>query len=153
MPFALVLIGLMLIATGVQDTYVAMGSQLKKDFTGPQSFTMWAVAMIMLGMLGYIEQLRRLSWLFMFLVVLALFLSQGTDFLGKLQSSISKGPISPPHPTTPGTATAAAGVGSALKTITDSPATLLTPLAPVALGAKALELGGSLLNSFKGLFK
>lgn len=98
MPFALVLIGLMLIATGVQDTYVAMGAQLKKDFVGPKSFTMWAVAMIMLGMLGDIEQLRRLSWLFMFLVVLALFLSEGTDFLGKLQSAISKGPISPPRP-------------------------------------------------------
>lgn len=50
------------------------------DFKGDNSFIYWIVAMLFVGMLGYVDSLRGLSRLFTVLVILTLFLDNGGFF-------------------------------------------------------------------------
>lgn len=94
MPFALVAIGLLLIITSAQDTYVQMGKQISKDFTGQGSFVWWALALLMAGIIGYVEKLRPLSAAFMGLILVVLLL-KNKDFFTQLTSAFQKGPTKP----------------------------------------------------------
>lgn len=92
MPFALVLIGLLMIVTGVRNTHAAFGQQIVSDFTGPQNFTTWLVAIGAMGSLGYIEALRPLSRSFMTLIIISFILKNGGVF-DKFQEALAKGPL------------------------------------------------------------
>jgi hypothetical protein len=92
MPFALVLIGLLMIVTGVRNTHAAFGQQIVSDFTGPQNFTTWMVAIGAMGSLGYIEALRPLSRSFMTLIIISFILKNGGVF-DKFQEALAKGPL------------------------------------------------------------
>lgn len=94
MPFALVLIGLVLIVTSAQDSYVQMGSQIKKDFTGTGSFMWWLVAIMMVGAIGYVQKLKPLSIALMTLVLIVLLLKNG-NFFAQLTSALQKAPVKP----------------------------------------------------------
>lgn len=92
MPFALVLIGLLMIVTGVRNTHAAFGKQIVSDFTGPQNFTTWILAIGAMGSLGYIEALRPLSRTFMTLIIISFILKNGGVF-DKFQEALAKGPL------------------------------------------------------------
>lgn len=91
MPFALVVIGLVLIVTGLRDTYVQLGQQLQSDGV---PFTKWALAIFAVGALGYIPELRRFSHWFLALIMIAIILAQ-RGFFTKFQAAINAGPIAP----------------------------------------------------------
>jgi len=92
MPFALVLIGLLMIVTGARNTHAAFGQQIVSDFTGPQNFTTWMIAIGAMGSLGYIEALRPLSRSFMTLIIISFILKNGGVF-DKFSDAIAKGPL------------------------------------------------------------
>jgi hypothetical protein len=94
MPFALVLIGLVMIVSAAKDTHRAFGAQLLKDFTGPGNFLYWIAAIGAVGALGYIEQLRVFSRYFMALILVAMLLAN-KGFFGQLQEALAKGPVAP----------------------------------------------------------
>lgn len=94
MPFALVAIGLLMIITGINNTYAQFGAQLQTDFTGQKSFLVWIVAFIMVGALGYIKDLRTFSHYFMALILISMFLSNKGVF-AQLQAAIAQGPTAP----------------------------------------------------------
>lgn len=106
MPYALVIIGLVLVVTGVRNTHLQMAAQLQSDAV---PFTKTAIAIGMVGALGYVDELRGLSRLFMALIILALFLAN-KGFFGKLQEAINAGPAveNPPAQST-GTGKSASG--------------------------------------------
>lgn len=99
MPYALVVIGLILIVTGVRDTHAALGSQIKSDLTGDASFTRYALAIFAVGALGYIDKLRTASTAFMALIIISLVLSNRGVF-NKLSEAIDAGPEAPPEGST-----------------------------------------------------
>lgn len=103
MPFALVLIGLVLIVTGAKNTHRAFGRTLVGDFTGPANFTYWLAAIGSIGALGYIEKIRPFSRAFMVLIIVAMFLANG-GFFDRLQQALRTGPIAPPRNTDPASA-------------------------------------------------
>ncbi len=72
MPFALVVIGLILIVTGARDTYKEFGTLVAGEFTGEKNFTYWVVAIGAIGMLGYSETLRPFSRAFLALILIAM---------------------------------------------------------------------------------
>lgn len=78
MPFALAIIGIVLIITGIRGTVTgtnpSLTSLVKSDFTGQGNYIYWLVAILLLGSLGYIESLKTLSRAFMTLVVIVLFI-------------------------------------------------------------------------------
>jgi hypothetical protein len=78
MPFALLLIGLVLLIAGVKNTQDTLFSTVKGDFTGQDNFIYWFVAIIIIGSLGYIPKLKPISTAFLALVIVVLFLKKGS---------------------------------------------------------------------------
>jgi len=94
MPFALTIIGLLMIVSGSRDTYAAFGKELVEDFTGPGNFTYWIVALGAIGALGYVPQLRTFSRAFMALIIVAMVLRNGGVF-SKFTEALQSGPVRP----------------------------------------------------------
>lgn len=101
MPFALVLLGLILIISGVKNTHRALGQSLVDDFTGPGNFFYWVGAIGAVGAVGYWEKARPLSHAFLVLILVAMVLSNG-GFFARLQEAFARGPVAPPRPETAG---------------------------------------------------
>lgn len=80
MPFALLIIGIVLITSAVRNTSDQLFALIKGDFSGDHNFLYWMVLILILGALGYIDALRPLSRIFMVLVIVVLFLSNGGFF-------------------------------------------------------------------------
>ena len=80
MAFALLIIGAILLvsaARGTTDGPDGLFTLLRGDFTGQGNFIYWFVAILLIGMLGYIPKVKPISVAFLALVVLVLFLSRG----------------------------------------------------------------------------
>lgn len=79
MPIVFGVIGIILIVAGVRDTLTGSNPNLvdlvKADLTGQPNYTEWMVAIFILGAIGYIQELRTLSRLFMAIVVIGLVFS------------------------------------------------------------------------------
>lgn len=102
MPYALVTIGLLMIITGINNTYSPFAAQLQSDFTGSKSFFVWIIAIGSVGALGYINNLRQFSHYFMALILIALILSNKGVF-ANFQAAIASGPKQPVANSTSGT--------------------------------------------------
>lgn len=100
MPFALVTVGIILIVVGFQNTYQAFGSQVVKDFSGPQSFFWWIVALGVIGAIGYVKELQGFSRAFMALIIVVIFLSNNKNgnIFAKFNSAITAGSNAPVDP-------------------------------------------------------
>lgn len=99
MPIALVIVGLIMVITGVKNTHAQFGQALKADFTGPGNFTYWAGSIIIIGSLGYSKTLRPFASSFLVLIFLVFILKNGGVF-DKLKEAIDQGPIA--NPSQPG---------------------------------------------------
>jgi hypothetical protein len=91
MPLALIVIGLIMVVTGVRNTHAQFAAQLKSDLTGPGNFTYWIAAIGAIGAVGYIERLRPIANMFLALVIIAMLLSNA-GFFTKLRGAIDTGP-------------------------------------------------------------
>lgn len=98
MPYALVVIGLLMIVTGVLNTYAAFATQLQNDMGG---FIVWIIALGSVGALGYIDNLRTFSHYFMALILIALILNNRGVF-ANFQKAVASGPIAPSVQSQPG---------------------------------------------------
>lgn len=85
MPFALLIIGIWLLIAGVRDTAGPVTKQntlfylVRGDFTGPDNFVYWFIAILLIGSIGYISKLKPLSTAFLWLVIVVLFLKKGSS--------------------------------------------------------------------------
>lgn len=93
MPFALLIVGLVLIVAGVRNTVEDNGTQkglitlVKGDFTGNNNFTYWLVSILIVGSIGYISDLRKLSRAFLTLIIIGLLFSN-KGFFTKFQQQV-----------------------------------------------------------------
>jgi len=97
MPFALIIVGVVLLVSSVRNTQQDLYTLVKGDFTGPNNYLYWLVSILIIGALGYIEVLRPISRMFLALVIIVLFLSHGgvlEQFNAQLFSSTSSVPQS-----------------------------------------------------------
>jgi hypothetical protein len=94
MPFALTVIGLLLIVTGVRNTYAQFGAQVQRDVMGDKGFIRWIIALGAVGAIGYVKDLRTFSHYFMALILISMVLSN-QGFFQKFQAAIDAGPVSP----------------------------------------------------------
>jgi len=95
MPIALIIVGLLMVVSGVKNTYSQFGTQIKSDFTGPGNFTTWLAAIGLIGAVGYVPPLRAFANSFLVLVLLVIVLKNGGAF-AKLQSALASGPAATP---------------------------------------------------------
>lgn len=108
MPYALILIGVVLVITAAQNTYAQFAQQLQSDAGG---FAKFAVAIGIVGAAGYVEDLRGISRAFMGLIVLSIILANGKNGLfANLQNAVSQGPALITPPTDASAASGNAGV-------------------------------------------
>lgn len=77
MPFALLIIGIVLVIVAVRNTQSNFVQLLKGDFTGPANFIYWIVALVVIGSIGYVNKLKPVSDGLLLLVVLILLLTRG----------------------------------------------------------------------------
>ena len=77
MPFILILAGSLLLIAAVRDKHNQLYDLLKIDFTGPNNFIYWTLAILIVGAIGYIDTLKPISDGFLILIILVLFLSKG----------------------------------------------------------------------------
>src|SRR5271169_308184 len=75
MPFALLIAGLLLTVSGVRGTTGQLTQLVKGDFQGKTNFAYWMLSILVIGAIGYIEEFRPLSRMFLVLVIVVLFLS------------------------------------------------------------------------------
>lgn len=77
MAFALLIIGIILIVSAIRNSASQLWTVLVGDFSGPGNFIYWIIALIIIGMVGYVKKLKALSDGLLVLIILALFLSKG----------------------------------------------------------------------------
>jgi len=94
MPLGLFLVGILFLVAAVrgnkcngQQCADMLFSTLKSDFTGPNNFIYWGIALWIIGAAGYYKPLKPLSNAFMGLVILVLFISN-RGFFAKFMEQI-----------------------------------------------------------------
>lgn len=82
MPLALILLGVLFLTAAVrgdkcngQQCSDLLFNTLKSDFTGPDNFIYWGIALFIIGGVGYYKPLKPLSNAFLCLIVLVLLIS------------------------------------------------------------------------------
>lgn len=88
MPFALAIIGIVLLVAGVRNRQNDLFALVKGDFTGPNNFIFWMVSIFLIGAIGYIPKLKPISTAFLALVIVVLFLKKGTGFFAQLTTGL-----------------------------------------------------------------
>lgn len=82
MPFALLIVGTVLVIAAARNTQSQLFTLVEGDFTGSGNFIYWVTAILIIGAVGYIEKLKGLSDAFLALVILVLFLTKGNPSKG-----------------------------------------------------------------------
>lgn len=98
MPLALFFLGVLFLTAAVRGKQDLLFSTLKDDFTGPNNFLYWGIALFIIGATGYYKPLKPLSTAFMTLVILVLFISN-KGFFEKFMNEIRTTTVSQVDPT------------------------------------------------------
>lgn len=125
MPYAIILIGAVLLVSGIRGTYADLWNLVRGDFTGTDSFLAWVAAIAVIGGIGYIPKLKPLSIALLTLLLLVLVISRQKSggVFEKLQNYINSGL---PQSSTSG------GTNLSLNTVTDGAKTALADIGPAA---------------------
>jgi len=94
MPFFLIAVGLLLVASAINNKAHELGDLWKDQFTGQGSFANVVVVLFLLGALGAVTNMRPLAVAFMGLFLLVFFLgnagtSQSVSFVSKLRQQLT----------------------------------------------------------------
>lgn len=92
MPFVLLIVGAVFVISGVKNTSSQLLKLLDGDFTGQHNYIYWMVSILIIGAVGYIEDLKPVSRAFLVLVIIVLFLSNGGFFQKFNQGLFSANP-------------------------------------------------------------
>lgn len=88
MPVVLLFAGALLLASAIAGTTGDLARQLRSDFTGRNSFLYWVAALGCIGAVGYIPKMRAFSRGFVGLVLLGMFLANGTGVFSRLTQAL-----------------------------------------------------------------
>lgn len=87
MPVALLFGGAVLLIAAVRDTQDDLFGLVLDDITGPNNFVEWALAILLIGALGYIPKLKPLSTALVALVLVGIFFRKGVGFFSQLTAA------------------------------------------------------------------
>lgn len=100
MPFVLIIAGILLVVVAIRNTQSQLGRLIVGDFTGPGNFFYWIAAILIIGLLGEIDELEKPSRMFLALIILAMVL-KNPGFFAKFVEQLKQGSASPPPPGPP----------------------------------------------------
>lgn len=113
MPFALIIVGLVMLVSSARNTQSQLWTLLVNDFTGQHNFVYWFVSIMAIGSVGYIKPLRPIANAFLTLVIIVLFLSNKgffSQFLSQVQTTNTQLPVTPASFNQPQAASSLLGV-------------------------------------------
>lgn len=87
MPFIFLLIGILFLVLARNGTQGDFEQLLKKEFTGAQSFLVWASAFVILGLIGFWKPIRPVTDALIGLIILVLIL-ENKGLFGQLNSAL-----------------------------------------------------------------
>jgi hypothetical protein len=94
MPFVFIIIGIVMVAAGLQGNSMKLAGLVKNDLFGTPSFLYWFLAIMVIGALGYISAIRPLSRAFLVLVLIVLVLANdkntSSGLIEKFQQSFDE---------------------------------------------------------------
>lgn len=92
MPLFLIILALLFLIASVrgEETTGKLMGLLRQDFTGPNNFLVWALALGGLAGLGYFKAIKPFSNLFLGLVFLVLIITKGRDGKDFISSFVSQ---------------------------------------------------------------
>jgi hypothetical protein len=96
MPLALITIGAVLLISAGLGTHQQLLALLKNDFSGPNNFFFWILALGVVGLLGYIPKMRPLSIGLIALVLISIFLKKGVGFFDQIKKALGVTVGAPP---------------------------------------------------------
>lgn len=83
MPFAFLFVGGIFVVAAVRGNSKQLLSLVKSDLTGQNNYIYWMLSILVLGALGYVDELRPLSRAFLVLVLIVLVLKEGNPATGQ----------------------------------------------------------------------
>lgn len=94
MPFAFLIVGSVLVISGVKGTSQQLLTLVKGDLQGKNGYLYWIVSILIVGSLGYIPALKGFSRAFLVLVLVVLVLREGNPqsggFFAKFTSALTQ---------------------------------------------------------------
>lgn len=90
MPFALLVVGIVFLVAAVRGTHGQLFALLRETFGGKPGFIRWALAIVLIGALGYVKSLRDVSNAALTLVFVAMVLANRgffTEFKRQLDAA------------------------------------------------------------------
>lgn len=82
MPFAFIIVGIVLLISGIRGSASSLITLLQADLTGSDNFIYWILAILAIGSLGYIEDFKGLSRAFLALVLIVLVIAEDKGSTG-----------------------------------------------------------------------
>jgi hypothetical protein len=118
MPFALIIVGTVLLIASARNTLsnsqgTGLYQLLATDFTGQDNFIFWALAILLIGAIGYVPKLKPLSVAFMTLVIIVLVLRKGTGVFSQFVNAIGTTQSATPSIAVPSSSASSSAGGGA----------------------------------------
>lgn len=92
MPYFFIILGVILVVSAARDTYGNLLTLLEGDLVntnGPQNFFYWFAAIAIIGLVGYIDELKPISNGFLALVLVVLFIDN-KGFFAQFTAALSQ---------------------------------------------------------------
>jgi hypothetical protein len=87
MPLFFLLVGVAFLVAALRGKQNELLDLLKADFSGANNFGTWVLALVLVGLLGYVQKLRPVSDALMALLIVVLMLSN-KGFFAKFQEAV-----------------------------------------------------------------
>lgn len=113
MPFILIIIGLLMVVSGIKGTQTQLGQQLVTDFTGQGNFFYWVLAIVLIGGLGYIDDLRGLSRMLLAVIIVSMLFSN-RGFFAQFAQEFQQGSAQAPQSSSSSSSSSSGGGSSIL---------------------------------------
>lgn len=98
MGLALVFAGAVLLIAAVRNRQGDLFTLVQGDLTGPVNFFQWAMAILLIGAIGYIPKLKGVSTALLALVLVAIFLRRGNGFFSQIATTVNNSAAVPGTP-------------------------------------------------------
>lgn len=96
MPLVFIVLGLLFLVVAINGTHRDLWALLKSEFTGTNSFVVWASALVILGLVGYWKKIRPVTDAGIGLIFLVLIIAN-KGFFAKFNAAI-RNPTAPSAP-------------------------------------------------------
>jgi hypothetical protein len=82
MPFLLIIVGTFMVVSAARGTHQQLATLVKGDFSGPNNFVYWVLAILIVGSIGYVPKVKPFSVMFLALIIIVMFLRSGDPATG-----------------------------------------------------------------------